>query len=101
MSTPSVKAVLKRKKDYLLRLEVTLKEYEKQALLAEKRAREQYPSDDDSQPKQKKQKENEQSSQSSQSSKKRSKHSKRKSIEEEIVAPKISRSGSISTFISI
>lgn len=98
MSTPSVKAVLKRKKDYLLRLEVTLKEYEKQALLAEKRAREQYPSDDDSQPKQKKQKENERSSQSS---KKRSKHSKRKSIEEEIVAPKISRSGSISTFISI
>jgi hypothetical protein len=98
MSTAAVKAVMRRKKDYLLRLEETLKAKENVDALATKRAREEYPSDDESPSQKKKQKDNQQSSKSS---KKRNKHAKRKSIEEEIVAPKISRNSTISssTFI--
>jgi hypothetical protein len=98
MSTAAVKAVMRRKKDYLIRFEETIKVKGTVEALAEKRAREEYPSDDEPPPQKKKQKDDQQLSKSS---KKRNKHAKRKSIEEEVVAPRISKNSTIFATIFI
>ena len=88
MSTEPVKAILKRKREYLIRLESEMEAWKKLDVAAKKRAREELPSDDDetilSQSQQLKR--------GSQQSKRR-KLAKRRSIEEEIVTPKLSDYG--------
>ena len=86
MSTEPVKAILKRKKEYLIRLESQIEEWKKTEMAARKRAREEYPSDDETIIPQTQLKKGSQQS-------KRRKHAKRKSIEEEIVAPRLSDYG--------
>ena len=88
MSTEPVKAILKRKKDYLIRLESQMEAWKKTEVAARKRAREELPSDDETIPSQSQQQLKKGSQQS-----KRKKQAKRKSIEEEIVAPKLSDYG--------
>lgn len=46
-SSPQVKAILKRKKEYLSQLQISIKEVSKKEELARKRAREELPSDDE------------------------------------------------------
>lgn len=89
MSTDAVKAILKRKKDYLLRLESTIQEHKKIVAEAKKRMREDLPSDDES-PQAKQQK---QPKGSEPSSKQRRRDARRRSVEEEIVAPKVTSHG--------
>ena len=93
MSTEMVKAILKRKKEYLIRLESQIETWKKTEMAARKRAREEYPSDDETLPSQ-----TQQLKKGSQQSKRR-KYAKRKSIEEEIVAPKLSDYGTSSVGI--
>jgi hypothetical protein len=88
MSTDPVKSILKRKREYLSRLEQEIALAKAKNAEAKKRAREEYPSDDESllpQPQQKQQKGSQ--------SKQRRKIARRKSIEEEIVTPKLSTWG--------
>jgi hypothetical protein len=88
MSTEPVKAILKRKRDYLVRLESEMEAWKKIDVEARKRAREELPSDDDETilP------QTQQLKKGSQQSKRR-KLAKRRSIEEEIVTPKLSDYG--------
>ena len=87
MSTEPVKAILKRKKEYLIRLQSQMEAWKKTDVAARKRAREELPSDDETILPQTQQ----QPKKGTQS--KRRRHAKRKSIEEEIVAPKLSDYG--------
>lgn len=88
MSTEPVKAILKRKKDYLIRFESQMEAWKKTELAARKRAEEELPSDDEITLPQTQQ----QLKKGSQPSK-RKRPAKRKSIEEELVAPKLSDYG--------
>lgn len=96
MSVVAVKSVLKRKKEYLIRLNATIKSHGEKATEARKRAREEYPSDDESLHKSDPQKHQQKGSQ--QSSRQRKKHAKRKSVEEEIVSPRLSHNGCYSVY---
>ena len=89
MNADSVKAIQKRKREYLKRFEEDLKRSKETEELGRKRAREELPSDDEahSWP-------NYQQNPQKKTSNKRSKyHSQQKSIEEEIVTPKITEHG--------
>ena len=79
MGSAEVKAILKRKKEYLIRFERSIKSHALSEAAARKRVREELPSDDDLL--------------ESTQKLKRKKHVQQESIEEEIVAPKISQYG--------
>ena len=80
--TDAVKTIEKRKREYIKRFNQVKQSAGAAEVLMRKRAREEYPSDDETSTPQR------QRLNSSQS--KRAKHSKRKLIEEEIIAPKLS-----------
>ena len=90
MSTEPVKAILKEKREYLIRLESHIAAWKKTDAEAKRKAREEFPSDDETVlPQNKQQQTPKKASQQS----KRRRLTKRKSIEEEIVAPKLSDYG--------
>src|SRR5271167_3710809 len=93
MSFDLVKAILKRKKEYIIKFEISVQLAKKKEEEAKKRAREEAPSDDELiSPKHQKQIKSSQQKQK-QSWKQRRKNARRKSIEEEIVAPKLTPYG--------
>jgi len=90
-SAPQVKALLKRKREYLSQLQISIKEVSKKEELARKRAREELPSDaeDDKLPSQTAGQGGKRSRENS-GRRRRSGGGKRKEgIEEEIVVPRI------------
>jgi hypothetical protein len=91
-SLDCVKAIVKRKRDYLIRLEATIQASKEKEEKARKRAREEYPSDNESQPVKSSQP---QQHGSQQSSKRHHKRARQKPVEEEIVAPKLAPHGII------
>jgi len=82
MESAAVKAILKRKKEYLIRFENSIKSHAIAEAAARKRMREELPSDDDQ-------------LESTQPQYPKRKRSKQTLVEEEIVAPKISRYSNI------